>query len=449
MKYAIGLSLLTALSLQAADGLESWFKEGKAHGNIKYYYISTTKDGGTPGHSSAHSNAIGGQLGYETGSLYGLKAAATFMTTNPFAIPSDPRNVETSTLARDNGVRLDGSATGVHADDGFSVLGEAYLQYNRDNYEIWYGRKVIDTPLMDAKEVRMIPSAFQGGMATIQADDTLMLSIGYLDKFKQRTSDRFINIIEHALGVNTAAITGSTSGSVIPVSVQYKKGPIKALVYDDYAKDFMNAVYAEASFNNKLSNDMSYTASVQGIMQNSIGNADSAAAQAIMGGKINAQAVGAKVSFNIDKTSIMAACTHVFSNSGDHDSLVLPWDGTPLYTNTITSNDLFVSDYGQGLTSDSAYIGGTTGYKLGVSQKFDIATVKGFSAGASYAHYENGRFPSDQDDINGELGYGAGNFSLALKGIWVHDNTSASINNTLKAQNEKFTQYRVIANYKF
>lgn len=449
MKHLWMGSLLAAMALHGADSVESWFKEGKAHGNIKYYYISTTKDGGTPGHSSAHSNAIGGQLGYETGSLYGLKAAATFMTTNPFAIPNDPRNVETSTLARDNGMRLDGSATGVHADDGFSVLGEAYAQYNRDNYDIWYGRKVIDTPLMDAKEVRMVPSAFQGGMATLKADSALSLSVGYLDKFKQRTSDRFIDIIEHALGTNTVAITGGHSGSVIPLSAEYKKGPIKAVVYDDYAKDFMNSIYAEASYGSKLDNGISYSTSVQGMMQDGVGNAQSAAAQAIMGGKINAQALGAKVSMSIDKTTIMAACTHVFSNSGDHDSLVLPWDGTPLYTNTITSNDLFVSDYGQGLTSDSAYIGGTTGYKVGVNQKFDIAGMEGFSAGASYAHYDNNRFASDQDDINGELGYGAGKFSLALKGIWVNDNTSAKINNTLNAQNEKFTQYRVIANYKF
>jgi len=445
MKHAIGLSLLTVLSLQAADGLESWFKEGKVHGNIKYYYIDTTKDG-SPSHSSAHANAVGGQLGYETGSLYGLKAAATFMTTNPFAIPNDPRNVDTSIIGRDNAARSGVPADG---DDGFNVLGEAYLQYNRDNYEVWYGRKVINTPLMDAKEVRMLPSAFQGGMVTVKGDDASTFSIGYLDKFKQRTSDSFVNIIKHALGNNTVAITGSDSGSVIPVSFEYKKGSVKAVVYDDYAKDFMNAIYAEASFNNKLSNDMSYTASVQGIMQNSIGNADSAAAQAIMGGKINAQAVGAKVSINIDKTNLMAACTHVFSNGGDHDSLVLPWDGTPLYTNMITSNDLFVSNYGQALTSDSAYIGGTTGYKLGLSQKFEISGLKGFSAGASYAHYANGRFASDQDDYNAELGYGAGNFSLALKGIWVYDNTSAKINNTLNAQNDKLTQYRVIANYKF
>lgn len=445
MRQVWFFSLAAALSLHGADSFDTWFSEGKASGNVKYYYIDTGKETGTA-ETSAHANSVGGKLGYVTGSLYGLKLGATFMTTNPFAIPNNPGSVDTSIIGKDNATRTGIAADG---DDGFSVLGEAYLQYSRDNYELWYGRKVISTPLMDAKEVRMLPSAFEGAMATLKPDVSLTLSVGYIDKFKQRTADRFTDVIEHALGANTTAITGSSGGVVLPVSVQYKSGPIQAQAYDYYAKDFMNSVYADASFENRLGSGLSYTVSVQGIMQDSIGNADSPAAQGIMGGKINAQAMGAKVSFNIDQTTILAACTHVFSNSGDHDSLVLPWDGTPLFTNMITSNDLFISNYGKGLESDTAYIGGTTGYKLGLSRKFDVAGVKGFSAGAAYAHYMNGRFASDQDDINGELGYGAGNFSLALKGIWVHDNTSANINNTLKAQNDKLTQYRVIANYKF
>ena len=447
MKYGLGLglSLAAALSLHGADSLDTWFKEGKVSGNVKYYYIDTAKETGAT-ETSAHANSLGGKLGYVSGSLYGLKLGATFMTTNPFAVPNDPSNVDTSIIGKDNGVRTGNSAEG---DDGFSVLGEAYALYSRDSYELWYGRKVINTPLMDAKEVRMLPSSFEGAMASVKADDSWTVSVGYIDKFKQRTSDRFVDVIEHALGSNTATITGSDGGVVLPVSAQYKNGALKAQVYDYYAKDFMNSVYADASFENKLGNGVSYTASVQGIMQDSIGNADSAAAQAVMGGEINAQAIGAKLSATMDQTTLMAAMTHVFSNGGDHDSLVLPWDGTPLFTNMITSNDLFISNYGKGLESDTAYIGGTTGIKVGISQKFDIAGIKGFSAEASYAHFANSRFPSDQDDINGVLGYGAGNFSLALKGMWVNDNTSANSNNTLKTQNDKLTQYRVIANYKF
>ncbi|HEX5624251.1 MAG TPA: hypothetical protein VFX57_07415, partial [Sulfuricurvum sp.] len=221
--------------------------------------------------------------------------------------------------------------------------------------------------------------------------------------------------------------------------------------YDYYAPDFMNSVYADATFTDTLGSDWFYSASVQGILQESVGNANSEAAKAVMGGEINAQQIGAKISATYRDTTVMAAYTHVFSNSGDHDSLVLPWDGTPLFTNMLTANNLFMSDYGHGLESDTAYIGGTTGMKIGVTEKLDFTGITGMIASLSYAHYDGSRFIGGaEEDINGELGYAIGNFSLALKGMWVSHNTAMGNDpHTAVKVNDELTQYRVIANYKF
>ena len=450
MKKSIALSFGCVLSLCAADGLDSWLKEGKVYGDLRYYYINTAKE--TNGvHGSQHSNAIGGQLGYVTGSLYGLKLGATFMTTQPFAIPSNPKNVETSTIGRDNGVRLDGSPSGIHGDDGFSILGEAYAQYNLDNYEIWLGRKVLQSPLFDAKDVRMLPSSLQGGVAKVSLDNNIDVSAGYFDKFKQRTSNEFINIVKHALGAKTQAITGSDNGYMIPLSLSWKNSSLSTNVYDDYAPDFMNSLYADVTYKDQIDSGYSYVASLQGMMQDSVGHADDylTANPLRYGGKINAQVVAAKVAVTYQGTTIMAACSHVFSNNGDHDSLVLPWDGTPLYTNMLTSNELFSSDYGKALTSDTAYIGGTTGIKFGVTQKFDFTGMQGLKGVLEYAHFDSGRFPNAQEDINAAIGYSKDKFSLDLKGIWVKNNTSAGDSGYTIRQDQKFTQYRVIGNYKF
>ncbi len=446
----IALSVLCIVSLQAADRLDTWVKEGSVHGNIRYYYIDTAKEGNQP-ITSQHANAIGGQLGYVTGSLYGLKLGATLMTTNPFAIPNNPANVDTSVIGRDNGVRLDnGNSNGVHSDDGFTILGEVYGQYNRDNYELWYGRKVFESPLIDAKDVRMIPSSIEGGIASLKLTPEVQLSAGYIDKFKQRTSDRFTDIVVHALGSDTRAITGHDSGYVVPVSVSYKNASVSTRLYDYYVPDFINSIYADAMFTNKLDDGISYSASVQAMVQESIGHADDylASHASTYGGKINTQEVGAKLSMTYAQSTFIAAWTHVFSNSGDHDSLVVPWDGTPLFTNMLTANSLFMSNYGKGLTSDTAYIGGTTGLKVGVNQKLDFTGIKGMTTGLSYAHYANDRFANNENDVNGELVYGIGDLSLALKGIWTTHNTAASATNVI-TQNDHFTQYRVIANYKF
>ncbi|MHB8100284.1 MAG: hypothetical protein ACYDD5_11940 [Sulfuricurvum sp.] len=141
----------------------------------------------------------------------------------------------------------------------------------------------------------------------------------------------------------------------------------------------------------------------------------------------------------------------MFSSAGDHDSLLLPWDGTPLFSNVLTANNLFGSDYGRGLSSENNYIGGTTGMKVGIIQKLDFTGLTGLSTEVSYAHYDGERFTlGAEEDVNVQLLYGIGNLSLAAKGIWVSNNTVMGDNSHGTAKvNADFTQYRVIANYKF
>lgn len=325
MKYTMHLSLLTALSLQGAESLNRWFEEGKIHGNIKYYYINTHKEGNAPS-SSQHANALGGQLGYSTGSLDGLKLRTTFMTTKPFVVPGNAASVEQSIIAQDN-AKLPGSVS-ADGNNGFSVLGEGFVLYNRSNYEFWYGRRVIETPLIDAKEVRLLPSAVQGGIGSVKLSDSIELGLGYVDCFKQRTSDKFINIVEHAFGVNTYAITGDTEGGVFPLSMAYKHGSMMGRIYDYYAPDFMNSIYGDLLYTSKLSEEFSYTVAGQLIIQDSVGNASSTAAQTIMGGEINTQAVGGKVSLNYRESTLLVAYSHVSSSCGDHDSTALGRDTT-------------------------------------------------------------------------------------------------------------------------
>ena len=116
----------------------------------------------------------------------------------------------------------------------------------------------------------------------------------------------------------------------------------------------------------------------------------------------------------------------------------------------ITSNNLFVSNYGKGLTADSVYIGGSLGIKLGYTQSYGFLGLKDIKSTLSYLHVDNSRvgFSNAQRDYNAVLAYTKNDFSLALKGIWVRYNTSASADGTI-SQLDRLTQYRVIANYKF
>jgi len=437
------LMLSTALLANSeVNTLSEVFSEATTSGNIKYYYIQTDKNHDSAADTSAHANSMGGQLSFDTASLYGVSAGVTFMTTNPFLLPD---SVDTSIIAKDNGAR------GGDATDGFSVLGEAYLAYSYADFDFTFGRKVIKTPLIHAKVVRMLPSSVEGAFVSYNVNNKSSLGMAYLSRFKQRTSSLFTNIIEHALGNNTQAITGSTGGYLTMLDYQYKRDNISFKAYDYYAKDFMNSFYTDATYMMKISGKKVNVAA-QYINQRSIGNADTNLAKATSitaGKKINVNAFGLKASTHIESAKFSLAYTKVLQDANKHDSLVLPWDGTPLFTNMITSNDLFQSIYGSALKADSIYIGGSQGIKIAYNQKFDSFGLNGFSTSLSYLNTSNSRFTKDQHDYNVVLAYKHDkHFTLALKGIWVQNNSGADTTGTV-SQLKLLTQYRVIANYKF
>jgi hypothetical protein len=426
-KIIIG-GVASLLSIHASESFVDIFKEGKAFGDIKYYYIQTDKQNSQPyTDSSANAHAIGGQLGFQTGSYQGLSARMTFMTTNGFLL-DDP--VDTSILGRDNGIRLQGSASGDIAQDSFSVLGEAYLQYSMSDLILRYGRQVMKTPLISAKEVRMLPSTVEGLVAnSTLPSENLTVGASYLTRFKQRTSDQFTDIIKHALGANTQAVTGKNGGEMIEAKALWQQQNTTLSFYDYYAPDFLNSLYTGLTYKGSKA-AYHYSVGAEGIFQRSVGNAADNLVRvgSVTGGKkIKVDAYSLKGDIAYSESTFVLAYSYVVKQNDAHDSLVLPWDGTPLYTNMITSNDLFASNYGKGLTADSIYIGGTRSFKIGYSQSYDFAGLKGFKTSLSYMIADNDRFTKGkQKDFNVVLAYKYDDhLSVALKGIFVKNNTSA------------------------
>lgn len=446
MKYTAALLLLstTLFSSNEVNTLSEVFTQAKVSGNVRYYYIQTDKDNAYTNtkNTSAHAHSLGGQLHLQSATLKGFNGGATIMTTNPFFLDSQ---VDTSIIGKDNGVR------GYNPNNGFTLLGEAYLGYEYQDLNLLVGRKVIHSPLVDAKEVRMLPSSFEGFFTNYKLDESTQIDINYLSRFKQRTSDEFTDIITHALGSNTQAITGGANEYIVMADIKTKISNYGLSAYEYYAKDFMNSIYL--GFNTSLRvKNQKFDIALQYINQQSIGNADTNLdkSNSISGGKkINANELGIKVSTDVESAKFMLAYTNVLSSARDHDSLVLPWDGTPLFTNMVTSNDLFQSLYGNALKADSVYIGGTKSIKVAYTQKFDSFGFKGFSTTLAYMNASNSRFAKDQNDYNAIVAYKYDDhFSLALKAMLVKENTSADALGTV-TQLKELNQYRVIANYNF
>lgn len=424
-------------SLSGADSFETWFQEGNVSGNIRYYYIETNKKFITNEYSSAHGNSVGGQLNYTTAIWNGWKLGAAFMTTQPFLLPE---LVESSSIGQDNGLM------GKNPANGFSVMGEAYADYTNSPFNIWYGRRVITTPMIGAKDVRMLPSSIQGAQGQLYLSGTTTISIGYIDRFKQRSSDTFTNITKHALGIDTRAITGKEDGFVVPVTLTYKAAPLTLNLYDLYAPDFFNTAYADIEYK-----EGPYVLSAQALTQNSVGNADDNLAKTTSvtkGKKINATAMGVRAQMNYSESSFDLIYRNVFRNSDSYDSVLTPWDGTILYAYNSVTNNLGQSFYGNALTAGGGYVGGTQGYRFGYGQTYNFIQLPGISTHAYYAVYVNPRYRENQEDIKASIRYTRDNWYVEFKGIWIDNDTYTSKDGTVN-QLDWLTQFHVIANYKF
>ncbi len=421
--------------LHGTDSIESWFNDGNISGNIKYYYIETNKKFITKEFTTGDSNAIGGELKYSTSLWNGWRLAANLMTSQPFLLYGD---VESSTIGQDNG------RIGKNASSGFATFGELYAEYKNDMFNIWYGRRVITTPMIGAKDVRMVPSAINGAEAKVFLTDNSTLSFSYIDRFKQRSSGYFMNIIEHALGEDTKAITGSDNGYVVPIELTYKEDALAIKLYNLYASDFINTAYADIEIKKDF-----YTLSAQVVSQKSIGNADTNLAKlssVTNGKKINSAAVGIRGIVKYNKSTFDIVYRNIFRDTDAYDSIITPWDGTLLYAYSSTTNNLGQSLYGKALSAGGAYVGGTQGVKFGYTQKYDF--LKGFSTHIAYARYFNSLYRDDQEDLKLILSYKVGDFSFQVKGIWI-DNDTYTLKDGTVNQLDWLTQYHIIAKYKF
>ncbi|MDD4855844.1 MAG: OprD family outer membrane porin [Sulfuricurvum sp.] len=201
LSIAASVVCLLAVSAQAAEDLASAFKEGKLDGRIRLHYIGTDwdhNDDWLKGYNNtvlnkpnedSHGAAIGGSLIYTTAPLYGVRAGAGFYTTHSLGILTNTDNGTTTgnaknTTGSDLFARGPGAATNYGT--GYSVLGQAYLQYNIAKSSVKGGRFLMSNPFISPNDTKMIPLAVEGAsfVSNDIADTTIQLD--YADKIKER-----------------------------------------------------------------------------------------------------------------------------------------------------------------------------------------------------------------------------------------------------------------------
>jgi hypothetical protein len=414
------------------------FKEGKASGQIRAFYIDRDYSGGTTVHRDGL--AIGGYLKYETGMLNGLSAGAAFYTTNKLDSKSSIAGENDTTLFGPNG-------------DNETYLGEAYLQYKNGNTAFKAGRQKLDTPLAGADDARMLPNLFEAYvLSNTDIKDTSLIA-AHVTKFAAGTFANAYNNQPAALSLTSGysglanatnmvgsfenmgeyAIGKNTDGVTVAAAIYSGIPGMKLQLWDYYAHDILNAIYAEANYGWSYAGGVAPYAAAQYIKEDDVGSSYAT--------KVNSDFIAVKAGVKVANFDVYAALSH---NSKDSSAAIgggtiTPWGGMPAYT--------------QGMVTRHQFMAGTDAWKVAANYDWKDFGVN-LNTGVYYTSFA-------MDDLNGyvanhawtatEAGFDmiytpqtVKNLQLRFRGNFPRD-----FKETAAGVGTDWNEYRVIANYNF
>lgn len=454
MRHTVRLSLLASvmvLSASAADDLAGMFKEGKASGQLRAFYIDRDYDGYSDA-TSVHRNAtaIGGYLKYETGVWNGLSLGTAFYTSNGLFLKD-----KTTSTGTDN-PEVDPTLLG-KSNESISYLGEAYVQYKNGNTTFKGGRQKLDTPMAGSDDARMLPNLFEAYvLSNTDVKDTTLIA-AHVTKFAQGSFGRVYNggvlsvtsgyslvdsktHVGEFVDMGTYAIGENTGGVSVAAAIYSGVPGLKLQLWDYYAQDILNAVYAEANYGWSYASGVAPYVAAQWINERDVGS-NGVANSTNKLANIDSDFIGAKVGVKLSNFDLSVAASHNSKNSDAAigGGTISPWGGMPAYT--------------QGMVTRHQFMAGTDAWKVAAAYDWKNYGVN-LNTGVYYVEYDmdplNGYSNAAASDESSESGFdiiynpqAVKNLQLRLRANYARDfqeTTSGDVS---------WDEYRFIANYNF
>ena len=301
-----------------------------------YYFDRENFDG-----SRNQAWAGGGWLAYHSGLWANtFHIGATFYTSQPIFAPAD----EGGTLLLTN------------EQDPINTLGAAYLGAKFHGQDFIVGRQLIDTPLINRRDNRMVPLTFEG--ATLRSDtgkDAKFEYIaGYFHRFKPRDSNDFDYI---AQGFGVEEVDAGTPFAWF----RYRPNANFSFAAENYwVEDTINTGYVEGIYQFPgRARGAKWELAANLITQNSVGS------DLLTGSSFFTYQGSARLKADFGDLAVM----FVASTTGDQNAINFPLGTKPNYT------DL------QQLSFDNA---GEDAAGLGATLKLDRFGLKDVTAAAWY-----------------------------------------------------------------
>ncbi len=249
MRKIAKLSLITAITLGTtveASSLTDMVEGAKVSGNIRSLHSNYSNDNDT----NTNATALGGQLKYELAKYNGFNGAVGFTTSHDIPFASGDR---------DKGKRNDELSS---SKGSYTELSEAYINYETQGLNLRVGRQIIDTPLADSDDIRMIPNTFEAYIASYEKDNLSFMG-GHLSRWQGVDA----GLDEHWVktgkdGVNFAGI--GYSNDTLETNAWY---------YNITGSDEgNNAIYLDATGNYALNDNLEIHAGVQYLKESEVDN---------------------------------------------------------------------------------------------------------------------------------------------------------------------------------
>jgi len=442
-KMLLSMAAVSALSSSVYAADVATEEVGKLSGEIRSFYI--TRDRSYANSASDYSEtsfAIGGNLGYEKKDygIEGLSTGVRFYTSQPVGAQSDTSGEEriNATLFKDS--------TG----EGYSILGEAFVNYEAGKTNVKVGRQALNTPLAGGDDARMLPTLFEAAVVS-NSDITnttliaaqvakvaygtfanaygnslngLTLTAGY---GANREVGTFQNMGDAAIGEKNAGV------SALAAIYHDKDMGLKLQVWDYMAADILNAVYAQGDYEIKLGDNKLFAAA-QYISEKNAGSnlIEDATAGAI--DTINSTYSAVKVGAAFGPVSAYVASSQTASdkNAALNGGIITPWGGMPAFT--------------QGMVTRHQFFADTQATKVAVTYK--VGKLKATLASMTYDMGKNNSYVSGHEWTAGET---MGDFIYMMeKDLMLRYRFNITDKFMESATNDLgWTEHRLIVSYKF
>jgi len=220
-------------SVSMTDSLEHMFKDAKVSGNIRM--ISAHYKEKEPTTLNNYATAVGGVLKYELASLQGFNGAVSLFTSHDISSLSGSGAKHNAELSSSKG--------------SYTTVGEAYVNYKYDTLNLRAGRQILETPLVDNDDIRMVQDSYEAYTLGYDYKGIAFLG-GFINNWQGYDADL-------DSGWQKAAANGVNFAGVSYHNVwEYN------LWYYNF-KDIANAIYLDGGIEYALRENMTFHAMVQ------------------------------------------------------------------------------------------------------------------------------------------------------------------------------------------